>query len=769
MKFSTTPKRLVLFLFYDAQGIVDSYIPYMLKDIQKNANRIMVVSNGAMTKQSKDALAGIADEIFERENVGYDVWGYKEALEKIGFENLSEYDEIVLMNYTIMGPVYPFAEMFSEMETRDLDFWGITKFHRIPNDPFGKSDCGFLREHIQSHFIAIRREMFSSPAFRTYWENMPMINSYEDSIGYHESKFTHHFASLGYKWDIYVNTDAYEGICYGPIIFYPARLIKEQRCPIFKRRSFMHNYEDFHLTTAGEASYELMEYLKHHTDYDTDMIFENLLRCYDMELIKNCLHLNYVLPADASEKTKEHAVVQKKKIACVFHAYFPDLIEETRHYLWNLPESTDVYITTNTKEKKELFETQFADHPFHKLEVLLIENRGRDVSALLVATKDFLFDYDYVCFAHDKKVGQLAIGSIGVSFAYHCLENVLGSCGYVQNVIELFEENDRLGLLTPMPPIHSIYYSVLGNEWGPNFETTKELADKLGLRVPIHREHAPIAPLGTMFWFRPSALKPLFAKDWQYSDFPTEPIVTDGTILHAIERIYPYAAQEAGYYSAWGFIDRYASIVITNQSFTQSKFTPIFDKLDYGVTFMEIWSRVKGLPDTMRDRDEMHEILLSLLQEKIVRARLYFRNEEDFCQEHSVFCKAECVENRFECVFDLPENTDFRTLRFDPDEFGHLLLHDLCVTYCFEDGERTVTPSFQTNAFVHRKNYLFLEDDPQLIWNYTDKRPLKQVRISATINRHFSNQEAWSIVAKASNKPSLLRRTARRIKRILRK
>lgn len=40
--------------------------------------------------------------------------------------------------------------------------------------------------------------------------------------------------------------------------------------------------------------------------------------------------------------------------------------------------------------------------------------------------------------------------------------------------------------------------------------------------------------------------------------------MTDGSILHAIERIYPYAAQHAGYYSAMLATADYASVDIGN-------------------------------------------------------------------------------------------------------------------------------------------------------------------------------------------------------------
>ncbi len=88
----------------------------------------------------------------------------------------------------------------------------------------------------------------------------------------------------------------------------------------------------------------------------------------------------------------------------------------------------------------------------------------------------------------------------------------------------------------PPPPNHGDYYITLGLEWGMNFENTKNLAKELGITVPIDEKKEPIAPLGTMFWFRPRAMKLLFDRDWEYEDFPPEPNAIDGTLLHAIEK-----------------------------------------------------------------------------------------------------------------------------------------------------------------------------------------------------------------------------------------
>ena len=43
MLLNEDAKRLLIFFFYDKDGIVDRYIPYMLDDMKKNVNDIIFV------------------------------------------------------------------------------------------------------------------------------------------------------------------------------------------------------------------------------------------------------------------------------------------------------------------------------------------------------------------------------------------------------------------------------------------------------------------------------------------------------------------------------------------------------------------------------------------------------------------------------------------------------------------------------------------------------------------------------------------------------
>lgn len=613
-------KRLAIYFFYDKDGIVDDYVLHMLNDLNKNISDLLVVCNGLLTIDGRHKLEKCTKNILVRPNTGFDVWAYKEALESYGWDGLSEFDEVILMNFTIMGPLYPFEEMFSNMNKKDIDFWGITAFHKAEFDPFGTIKYGYIPLHIQSHFIVVRQNMLKSSDFQKYWNERPMVNSYEEAIGFHEAIFTKEFGDKGYKWDVYADTSDLYNHSYCPIIMSPLKLIKDKRCPIIKRRSFFHDYNDFLNFNTGEASVKMMEYIEKNLDYDTNLIWDNILRVQNQADIKRNLHLNYILSSEVTETTKNKN--KNKKIALIMHIYFEDLVEYCFNYAASMPKYSDIYITTNSKEKKYIIEKIFKKGNFNKVEVIIIENRGRDVSALLVATKKFIMEYDYVCFAHDKKVGQLDFAIKGEAFSNKCFENILSNNIFVENIINTFEKNPRLGLLTPPPPNHAEYYPTIGEmDWGCNYMNTLNLAKDLDINLNFNYDKEPIAPLGTMFWFRPQALKTLFDKNWEYNDFPKEPNDTDGTLLHAIERIYPFVVQHEGYYPAWVMVDSFAQIEITNLYFMLRELNRVAFRL-YGCnTHSNLVSTMKYSLMQNQDNGTMQiDIMLKhLLKEKIKR------------------------------------------------------------------------------------------------------------------------------------------------------
>lgn len=310
--------------------------------------------------------------------------------------------------------------------------------------------------------------------------------------------------------------------------------------------------------SSGEMPRRILEYIKEYTRYDVDLIWAHLLRTCNIQDLKYALHLEYIFPWKYFVGDKEEAA--SHKTALIAHLHYEDMVDECFRYLKLVPEWVDLYITTGSQATQDKIQVIVQQWGRQRCFVRLKENRGRDVSSLLVACHDILLDYEYLGFVHDKKSEHsLSRKSASGAFQYNVWENIVKSDRYLYHIFQCFRENPRLGLLVPPEPYYASLLGCLGDSWGTCFEPAKGLADLLNLDVNIEEERDPFT-LSTTFWCRTKAMKKLFAHKFEYSDFPAEPMAADGTFSHAVERILGYVAQSEGYYTAIVMNEGYASL-----------------------------------------------------------------------------------------------------------------------------------------------------------------------------------------------------------------
>lgn len=558
-------KRILVYYSSVKEGKLTVAEEFFLKKIEGYVEKIIIVS--AKEKETQIPVSNEKTEYIVTEKAaGHNFNAYECALKTMDDQDKDTYDEVICIADGLMGPVISLEELFAVIDEKNVDFLGLNKQNPTPLNFLDYSGANLQDEYLPSYFMIFRKKLLKENKILEVLENSKTVEPFRDSwIDARELYVTRKLKEEGYSFDSCIDTENIAKMYYNPLLLTPVEMLAERKCPFFLRDSFTGDYDTVISNTSGQAGLELMNYLNKETDYNTDFIWDNILKCGHQQDINHNLHLNYILDEKSSDQEKAQQVLKEKKVALVMHLYFMDLLENSLHYAQSMPKEADVYITTDTEEKKMQVEKVFAKLDCHKVDVRKIENRGRDVSSLLVGVKDVINDYDYVCFVHDKKSAQVVPGSIGKDFGYQCLENTLCSKDYVNNVLITLYENSRLGMLSPIYPIHGSYFATNGNyDWGANYENTVDVYKKLKLSIPISKEKSPVAPLGTMFWFKTPALKRLYACNWKYEDFPPEPNGVDGTLLHAIERIYSFVTQEEGYYPAMLMNREFADIQITN-------------------------------------------------------------------------------------------------------------------------------------------------------------------------------------------------------------
>lgn len=270
-----------------------------------------------------------------------------------------------------------------------------------------------------------------------------------------------------------------------------------------------------------------------------DAIESWLVARYPVDRVRDVLGTTFIVTPAATAPDIRAAVFA--------HLYYEDQFPQNADVLAALPASIDLHLSVRDHAAVTAVEREFRSRGRVVASVSIAPPRGRDVAALLLTFADSIRDYEVVCFIHDKKTsGGLGRPQIGDSFRRLLWDSLLGDEGHVCGILALFVERTRLGLLVPPLPIHSEYGQLLGRGWTSNFDVARELATDIGLVGTFTEAERPLA-MGTCFWCRPDALAPLFDARLALESFPPEPMGTDGTVNHAVERLLPFVAHDRGY------------------------------------------------------------------------------------------------------------------------------------------------------------------------------------------------------------------------------
>ncbi len=750
-------KRLVIYFIYDKQGIVDDYILYMLKAIKETGSEIEVVCNGKLTPDSREKISQITSGIMVRENRGFDVWAYKSVLDYYGWEKLETYDEIIMMNFTIMGPVYPLQEMFHTMNQKDLDFWGITKYHLYEEaDPFGTIEYGYIPEHIQSHFIAVRNPMIKSIEFQSYWDSMRKIHNYQEAIGFHEAIFTKKFAEAGFVYDVYADLE--EKYNNHPILCATTRMLKEKRCPIFKRRSFMQEYSNILHDTFGQEAPDTLQFLKENTDYDTEMIWDNILRVENIADIKKNMQLNYIINHDGAQSR----VLQEHKSAVWLGITHEKRIADYLDYLDNLPKEIDLILVPSTEDLKQKLENKCVE----RQNCTILDCGKTALETALVFEKERIKTYEYNCFMQDIEIDNSVPYSSGASFLYKQFSNLLSQGNYVSKIIELFEKENRLGLLVSPPSSHGNYYSAIGNAWGYSYDKSLELAKKMDIEVPISFAKEPILADENMFWVRTAAWKNILDYEFSSKDFEKkeeqEKEKEEDSLSGVLMRMHAYAVQQQGYYSAWLMSEKAATIEMTNESYIIEEFNKV--ALQMGIL--------------QKSREEVMHLTKNALQDwydYIADGSKYYRRtklyvNEDGGYEEDKICSLRWDEEQ-SCYYteDVGEFSSVEELRWDPGERSGIMIQNFkCIIMdVFETKYEIDLNQIVTNGVCRDGKIYFLKKDPQIYLKLPQKLQVKELYIYADIIDEIPYEEA----AKLGNQHKFrdfLRKIKNKLKKMLR-
>ncbi|WP_309315576.1 rhamnan synthesis F family protein [Actinomyces oris] len=528
--------RGLVYFHFDPHHQVRDYVVAALSSLRPHANHILLVSNSPISEVDRARLATCCDEILPRPNEGLDAGAYRAGLEHLGWERLADFDELILTNHTYYAPLRPWEEVLTRAAGwGDISFWGMTEHATMRPHPFLAQRE--LPRHLQSHWIAVRRRLLTDPAFREYWEQMPRVSSYRDSIQWHESRFTGHFAELDHTWQVAFPVDRYRS--ENPAIEEAPALLADG-CPLLKRRALFH--DPLHQDRQAVVGGELLEAAAR-AGYSEDLILSDVVHtAAARDLIVNAGLTEVVTGCvpGAAGAGAETSSPERRPTGCVV-VHVPagrEALERAEadglaRRLASLPAHWRVVVTsperldaadlervTGRRPSQEDTQEDSA-HGEGDVSFRLVRDLDPRGTIAFLTQCDDLWDPGRAAGGDDGDEGgdggplvlRITVGPPPVpgtradDVAHRqALDCLLDSPGYTAGLIDLFARHPGLGVA--MPAAGHIGQAHGGPTWDGLAGAAKALSRRLGLSAELD-PLAPVAPPGAMFMVRPEALRTL--------------------------------------------------------------------------------------------------------------------------------------------------------------------------------------------------------------------------------------------------------------------
>ncbi|MET4635338.1 rhamnan synthesis F family protein [Kaistia defluvii] len=228
------------------------------------------------------------------------------------------------------------------------------------------------------------------------------------------------------------------------------------------------------------------------------------------------------------------AVDPRPRIGIVLHLHYVELWPEFEALLAGLERPLRLLVTT-TAEDPDLA-ARITDG-FPGAVIKTYPNRGRDIGPFIGLLRDGHLDgLDLLCKLHGKRSGASGARAVlGEMWRRASVGDLIGSRDVVDEIVRRFSDTPEIGMIGSrrfrLPNEHMGLDSV----WGANHEQIRMLAQQLGL--PDDRLVVEFFA-GTMFWVRRDVLDALAQLPLDIDSFPPEAGQLDGTLHHALERVF---------------------------------------------------------------------------------------------------------------------------------------------------------------------------------------------------------------------------------------
>ncbi|WP_081696946.1 glycoside hydrolase family 99-like domain-containing protein [Megalodesulfovibrio gigas] len=222
--------------------------------------------------------------------------------------------------------------------------------------------------------------------------------------------------------------------------------------------------------------------------------------------------------------------LESKSICVHLHLFYQDMLPILIQKLNNIPYPFTLFVSVPQDVNHDSVaqtlrkEIRLAKH----VVVEPVPNKGRDIAPFIVQFGSRILDHDYVLHIHTKQ--SLHTAKLK-NWGLEIFDLLLGDRSKVSQILMLLR--DRAKIIYPEG--QTIYFKD-PTGWAGNHAVARDLLRRF---TDIAIDEFPVVEFaeGTMAWARTSALAEYLSLPLTWDDFPPEPITSDGSIAHALERL----------------------------------------------------------------------------------------------------------------------------------------------------------------------------------------------------------------------------------------
>ncbi len=236
-------KRICLLAGFDKRGIVQDYVLYLARKLSKISD-VYYFMDGKASKSELDKMKTYAKVSQCAPHKGSYFGSWQCLIFQLGWEKITSYDEMIICNDSVYGPVSNMEDIFDYMDLRDYDFWGLTENY---NSYY----------HVDSFLMVFKNDVLKHPKFQEFWKNIvPSQNSNYESI------LTPFLSELGFNGTSYIKNYTKEDKTA-----YPIHLFRYNQMPFIRLKNLK-----IPETNLNEPILHIDSKIKNEKDYEINLM-----------------------------------------------------------------------------------------------------------------------------------------------------------------------------------------------------------------------------------------------------------------------------------------------------------------------------------------------------------------------------------------------------------------------------------------------------------------------------------------------------------------